>query len=90
MRYMTRSTTVPLADQLFQLEEDVPAIDGGTLTALELDEYVRLMRRCNKHKIAHRWTRRNEQRLRVLQGMATTEETKIAWRLVQYPISIVS
>ena len=57
---MIGSKTMPLSDQLLGLEEDVPAIDGGVLTALELDEYVRLMRRCNKHKIAHRWTRRNE------------------------------
>ena len=87
---MVRRVTMPLPDQLLELEEDVPAMPGGVLTAMELDEYVRLMRRCNKHKIAHRWTRRNEQRLRALQGMATTEETKIAWRFVQYPISIVS
>ena len=64
------------------------AINGDVLTSEELDEYVRLMRRCNKNKIAHRWSERNEQRLRLLQEMATTEETRIAWRLVSVPASM--
>ena len=77
-----------LSDQLLELEEDVPAIEGGILTSVELDEYVRLLRRCNKSKIAHRWSAHNEQRLRILSAIATTEETKIAWRLVVYPSSL--
>ena len=80
--------TKTLADQLLDLEEGVPAILGGVLTNEELDEYVRLMRRCNKNKIAHRWSERNEQRLRLLQEMATTEETRIAWRFVAAPASL--
>ena len=83
---MPKTTT--LADQLLDLEEGVPAIRGGVLTNEELDEYVRLMRRCNKNKIAHRWSKRNEHRLRLLQCMATTEETRIAWRLASVPASM--